>query len=355
MIKKIALLMLMLLSPILFTFCDKPEPPLPPSNWSEIVIEGEIPPPRYDFSMTYVENSNKIILFAGGDETGTPFNDVWEFDTISNTWTEYCKGGVEGEDKPISRYGHWIAYGGNDIVVLYGGCDSHDWLGDTWEYDVIDHTWTEITGDSPPLLGHLRMAYGGNNNVILFGGTIGNLEYLEDTWEYSTETHTWTKIDITGSVPARRMSHYMEYIGNNQILMFGGLTKENWHNNDTWIYDTAAQTWTLINTGYDRPIARNCHAMARFCEDKVVLFGGEIEGMKKGWDTWIYDINEQRWTEYTTEGILPRKRDWQTMAYSGNDSAIMFGGNTGEWVDDEWEYWGLNDTWEYSEDKKKVE
>ncbi len=68
MIRDIILILLLLTSLLLVTFCEPP--PIPHSNWTEIIIEGEKPSPRYCITITYIENSNKIILFGGGAGDG---------------------------------------------------------------------------------------------------------------------------------------------------------------------------------------------------------------------------------------------------------------------------------------------
>src|SRR5262245_14012607 len=82
----------------------------------------------------------------------------------------------------------------------------------------------------------------------------------------------------------------MAYIGGDKVLLFGGLVQgPGIHNtDDTWIYDLSDNTWTLKNPS-TRPSARSGHGMAYIGGDKVLLYGG-------GDETWIYDLSDNSWT-----------------------------------------------------------
>ena len=135
--------------------------------------------------MVYAGGS-KIILF-GGDNSGTSNNETWEYDTISNSWTQITTTGV-----PTARITHAMVYTGNNTIILFGGIDT-SFNDETWNYNIISQTWTNLTPTAPlsgtmpdPRSAH-AMVYTGNNRIILFGGVkVGSvgIVYDEETWEY---------------------------------------------------------------------------------------------------------------------------------------------------------------------------
>lgn len=82
--------------------------------------------------------------------------------------------------------------------------------------------------------------------TVLFGGFNAMSGSLNDTWEYNGATATWTLITTTGSPPARS-GHAMVYDNaRGRIVLFGGYGSG--YLNDTWEYDGATGTWTQITT-----------------------------------------------------------------------------------------------------------
>lgn len=84
-------------------------------------------------------------------------------------------------------------------VVLYGGEDGSDYLGDTWEWDGA--TWTEIDtsgqdGAPPPLRWPALAFDPATETILLFGGSLESEEYTRDT--YSWDGETWEHLEGVG-------------------------------------------------------------------------------------------------------------------------------------------------------------
>ena len=48
--------------------------------------------------------------------------------------------------------------------------------------------------------------------------------------------NTWTNLNPSIPVPSTRTGHFMVYVGNNKIILFGGIDNSATSNNDTWKY-----------------------------------------------------------------------------------------------------------------------
>jgi len=108
------------------------------SDWTQVAISGPRPPARADCRMVY-DSIRQICVMSGGEPIAGPhFNDTWELDLASMTWTQ----------SPSSftgiRVAHGLAFDANrGWVVQFGGWNSTTFsmYGDTWEYGVRSETF----------------------------------------------------------------------------------------------------------------------------------------------------------------------------------------------------------------------
>jgi len=222
-------------------------------------------------------------------------------------------------------------------IVLFGGSDRNDALGDTWVWTGSDWypRWPVV---SPDARYDHAMAYDAARKVtVLFGGRHGS-GILNDTWEWDGEG--WTCI-TTPHAPAARYGHAMAYDARRgRILVFGGET--GFH--DTWEYD--GKDWVEVHPARTPPVLRGT-AMAFDAKHGVtVLFGGKEDRVGYGQSTWIYD--GVTWTEVSPQALplLPDGRREHAMVYSpSHRRVILFGGyrcvgNQETWLGDTWAWDG---------------
>jgi len=210
------------------------------------------PPGRAYHAMAYDSGSDRVILFSGSSAVG-PLNDTWAYDFGANEWTN-----MTPASSPPVRSNHAMAYDSqSDRVILFGGGDSATgFLNDTWAYDFATDTWTNMTSAAKPSGRYYHaMAYDlRSDRVILFGG--GSAGYLNDTWSYDFNTNTWT--DMAPAVsPPTLYGHAMAYDSeSDRVILFGGVTTMIYAivTNDTWAYDFNTNTWTDMAPAVRPPV-----------------------------------------------------------------------------------------------------
>jgi N-acetylneuraminic acid mutarotase len=180
------------------------------------------------------------------------------------------------------------------------------------------------------------IAYIGNQKVILFGGLSSSLDYLGDTWEYDTTTDTWTNMNPS-TAPAGRSNFGMAGTDDNRALLFGGFNGSRL--DDTWMYEPSSNEWTQMSPGGTLPVGRSGHKMVNGRNGKLYMFGGRLTSGSWCSDLWEYDVAEDTWTMLTPSGTIPFDRSHFGFAYGGDDKLVMFGG-----FDNNTRY---NDTWIY--------
>jgi hypothetical protein len=242
---------------------------------------------------------------------------------MANAADDWVKKTPSGQ-LPLARFGHGLAYIGDDKVLCFGGNGGYPgpYANDTWLYDLSDNIWSNL--NPPDFVPSIRrdhaMAYIGNDNVLLFGGYYPG--YLGDTWLFTLNTNSWTQLSPS-SHPGVRYSHEMCYIGDDKVLLHGGVGDPGYLD-DMWIFDLSENIWTQVTPVGANPSPRHYHKIAEISENKFLLYGGYDTATVKN-DTWIYDLTLNIWTELAP-AVNPLNRYQHTIVSIGNNKVMLYGG-----------------------------
>jgi hypothetical protein len=299
---------------------------------------------RESHAMTYDSTRGKTVMFGGWTEVYN--GETWEWDGTS--WAEKTPADPEGDGNPSARRGHAMAFdSARGNTILFGGWTGN-YDGETWEWN--GESWTRKTpadpeGDGGPSARdrHAMAFDSARGKTILFGGWMDG--YLGDTWEW--DGTSWAKKtpadpESDGNPTARR-AHAMTYDSTRRkTVLFGGLTGA--YNGETWEWDGTswAKKTPADAEGDGNPLARERHAMVYDnARAKAVLFGGET-GI---FDDETWEWNGDSWAKKAPadpEGDAnPLARRAHAMAYdSAQGKTILFGGWTGNYDGETWEWNG---------------
>ena len=305
-------------------------------GWTEMDADPH-PSARYGHDMAYSGEENQILLFGGYD--GAYDSETWLYDVRTNTWSQ-----VLPSPAPSGRYFHKMTYdSGNNKVVLFGGYYRRS---DTWVYDVDANSWNLRSPDPhPPDLYQHALTYDSiNAKVVLFGGRtrVGGWHPTNETWLYDVSENTWTKREPATSPPPRRLHDLAYDPVNNKVVLFGGYNESSYLN-DTWVYDVDKNEWTEINTTSDPPL-KGYHSMVWDRDiNRVVLYGGYPYDSK----VWLFNTFTNTWTSISY-GENPPVRYSSAMAHDiVSRKSVVFGG-IWNYMDDTWVY----DQYHYSQTGK---
>ncbi|MFW9839664.1 MAG: kelch repeat-containing protein [Candidatus Thorarchaeota archaeon] len=295
------------------------------------ISEDENLPTRGNPGMAYDNESDRIVIFGGWNNTPTTAakKDVWTYDYNNDASVR-----TSPSPAPDGRAEPGLAYDSSrDNIVLFGGMrdiNINDRLNDTWLYDTNSDTWTEVFPTSAPSerRAHDMVYDSESDRFIVFGGEDGNV--LNETWSYDAGTNVWTEMNPSVAPPSR-FAHKMVYDSeSDRVIMFGGYdgTGANQLSNyfgDTWAYDFNTDTWSNI-TPSTSPSVRGVPSLTYDSEsDKIILFGGSAGGTAYS-DTWVFDYNTVTWTEMSPS-IHPDTRSRHGSAYDWeSDRVVIFGG-----------------------------
>lgn len=264
------------------------------NRWTEMKPASG-PSPKAIASLVYDAESDRVILFGGGDaDLNAPRNETWAYDTNTNTWTQMAAG-------PEGRVDPGLAYDAeSDRVILFGGAvvSEAELPVDTWAYDFNTDTWTEMKPEThPPGRNAHGMAYDVESDRVLAWGGGPNGSYREPNdqsmWAYDYNSNTWEKMPIPEKSPINRPDVAMAYDAeSDQTILVGGQPR----GDETWAYDFNANTWVQMEPS----IYLSRHAMAYSdAADRVFVFGGQVGMTQDNYtnETWSYDHNSNTWTK----------------------------------------------------------
>jgi hypothetical protein len=96
--------------------------------WAEVTAEPK-PAPRNLYSMVWDPELSRALVFGGRTPDGQ-VNDVWAFESASNSWSRLATDG----EPPTPRNGHdavWLP--GRRSMLVFGGQDAEGDRNDLWE------------------------------------------------------------------------------------------------------------------------------------------------------------------------------------------------------------------------------
>jgi Kelch motif/Galactose oxidase, central domain len=166
----------------------------------------------------YYPPTNKIYVFGGAEfDSGTNYDLTQIYDIASNTWSA---GATMPDVRSFSAGGYSSATGRIYIVSGYntGFVDSAQ--PNTWAYDPVANSWTDLTGTVPFPHPAGGFAFGViNNKLYIAGGRDANNVNINLTWEFDPAGPTYTpKANRPGTQPNVPGSA----VALNALFAFGG-------------------------------------------------------------------------------------------------------------------------------------
>jgi hypothetical protein len=251
--------------------------------------------------MVYDSRAGVSILSVRSDDNWPPLPggtmQTWAYDAMKDTWTRLA-------DVPtVVMNGQRLAYDSeSDRIIMFGGFDltTFEFIDETWAYDYNTNTWTNMQPRRHPKgINFMGMVYDSKaDRVVMWGDWAKRYNPSADNsvWTYDYNTNTWQ--DASGHKkdgPAARDYNNLAYDERaDKIIMYGGYA---WGNDETWVYDLNTDTWQqmqpLHNPG---PLAAYSMVYARNVNRTILFGGGDQTTLQFKTDTWSYNLAADTWT-----------------------------------------------------------
>jgi len=143
-----------------------------------------------------------------------------------------------------------------------------------------------------------------------------------ETWVYDLSANTWTQKMMTGDDPEFRKYHAMAAVGGDQVMLYGG-DLNSYDQKRTFIYDLSANTWTGMVTSIC-PTMQTSPCIAQIGPNKALLFGNNE--FYDSTYTWVYDLSSCTWRGMMPDFFPEREINSRPgMSYIVPDHVLIFG------------------------------
>ncbi len=171
-----------------------------------------------------------------------------------------------GRDYPSVRYSaSAVAYNG-ELIVTHGYFYNHAirhpaWQSNAWAFNFASRRWRLVHegekagapsarySSSAVLYDHALWMYGGDDG----GHKTSMFNYIfqawfDELWRFDLRSYTWQQVrSLSKPAPVKRALHAAVVIGDG-MFVYGGLELA-----DTWRYDFAKRTWSLLVPRHTTP------------------------------------------------------------------------------------------------------
>ena len=171
-----------------------------------------------------MDGSGNMVVFAGSNRYGGPSNDVIRLNLTTLSWTFLATSGTA----PSARLSHSAVYdglGGRDRMLVYGGNAYGTNFDDLWELNLSTLTWTQLNpaGPRPPGLQWTSLVVDpAAQRLLLYGGSTPTA--YGELFSFDLAGNTWTPITPPGVAPQARWGHSAVWdTTGNRMVVVGGL------------------------------------------------------------------------------------------------------------------------------------
>jgi host cell factor len=247
-------------------------------KWKRIAnTTGPAPKPRHGHRAVAIKEL--IIIFGGGNDA--IIDELHVLNTATNQWFAPQ---VRGE-KPTGCAAFGFICDGVRLLIFGGMVEFGRYSNDLYELLASRWEWRRLTplGDAPcPRLGHSFNLVG--QKAIICGGLANESndpklnipKYLNDLCYLEIREGTslqWQCPVFDGPSPSPRESHAAVTIGNNRLLIYGGMNGRRL--GDVWILDVDHMQWNSVLTQGPTPLPRSLHSMT-VIKNRLFSFGGWV-------------------------------------------------------------------------------
>ena len=304
-------------------------------DWMKMA-PSTVPPRRDAACLAHIDVDNTFLMFGGSGSSGN-LGDTWKYSFSADQWTE-----LSLATHPSNRSTAGCAYDpvGQD-VVLFGGNDGTAWSTETWKFDAVTSTWSQVfpSGSTPRNFWSTPMTYDSAQRkmVILFRNSV---TVQMETWAYDPAANSWANRNPSTS-PNARDGHAMVYVAApDRTLVFSGAEGLTVYC-DFWLYAYTPNSWTKVRDCVPNqdPNGRVGAGITSRTDCPVFMYGG-FDGVAYPPETWCYEFGFGDWFNPAASGSPGARRNFQLATENGNISVFFGGSNTAD---------GLkNDTWAFA-------
>jgi hypothetical protein len=225
--------------------------------WSEVTLDGDVPPPGGSKRIGGVHGSGEGWIYGGYGEGNEAYDGVYH--VIADGDALHFEE-LEQESSPGGRLLHVFGYDpGTETFAMFGGA-STTLEGDTWTMTIDDGvaTWEQIyrpVGDGPTPSARFGAFFGMDQELgrlVVFSGQVSfSNTFGDDTWVLdmrAAEKPTWTEVTPPEGPPGRRNGTSVFDPSASRFFIFGGTSDGATTQPGLFAFDARPghEAWTLV-------------------------------------------------------------------------------------------------------------
>lgn len=183
------------------------------------------------YALGFGDDENGYLGF-GMDANRIRFDDLWQFNLSTNSWSKMPPFIGPARNAPVS-------FRIKDKVYIGTGYFNSS-LKDFYEFDLIKKTWRRIP-DLATAREHAT-AFSVNGKGYVVGGKSLGDGWKKDLWEYDPEKDTWTR---KKDIPGDGRGFMTTMVFGDKVLLGGGIGEANRWLDEWYLYDPKTDSWTL--------------------------------------------------------------------------------------------------------------
>jgi len=252
--------------------------------------------------------NGKIYIGLGTNGAGGYYQDMWEYDTISEAWTQ--KSDLSGP----GRAGAFAMVMNNKAIIGTGEITGGARTNTVYKYEPVNDIWTPLSHFSGGVRSYASAFSTGPRGFVV-GGDDGNFQ--SDVWEYNINSDTWIARQAFPGTP--RMLAVAFSVGGKGYYGTGEIGA-NTPSADFWEYDVSTNTWTQVS---DYPGGERRAAVGAATNNTGFVGFGRDNSTNVYTHFYSYDPSTDTWTQH--EDLIGNGRELSVAAAAGNKVYIGTG------------------------------
>jgi Galactose oxidase, central domain len=227
-------------------------------------------------------------------------------------------------NSPSERSRHSAVWTGKEMIV-WGGVDSRGYLSSGAKYLADDQAWGAVTSDGAPSAraGHSSAWTG--RYMVIFGGQ-NNEGITADAYLYDPAANKWTLLPMKGSPPEARIGATMIWTGS-ALIVWGGKSYNGYLASGAILtFDAQGVPGEWAQLATPSGISGRVHHASVWDGQHMMIWGGlDINGKPLG-DGAVFDFATRTWATIPPLGA-PTPRFDAAGVWTGEE-LVVFGGKT---------------------------